>query len=48
MTQTDDYNDSSWHQAELDEQSLLSLDPGYFEFLEQFLTLTKGNKDVIS
>jgi hypothetical protein len=35
---TEDFNDASWHQAQLDErnqieQRMLSDDPGYIEFL---------------
>ena len=36
MDLTDDDQDSSWAQAELDEQSMLSADPAYFEWLKQY------------
>lgn len=29
----DDWNDATWHQAQMDEQRMLSEDPGYVEFL---------------
>lgn len=32
----DDWNDHTWRQQELDEQAMLSQDPGYLEFLRNY------------
>jgi hypothetical protein len=36
MKMDDDATDAAWHQQQMDEQRMLSEDPGYFEFLKTY------------
>lgn len=41
-----DQNDSTWHQAQLDEQQMLSADPAYVEWLKTIETSSENYIDI--